>query len=103
MAVTIEYERGLEQGKVVVPDFEAIRAKLHERIRYYLKAASECGPESDFDGVKLSTCSIEGSSVQCVRSKVGSIALHVLQTDRLTSLHAESCQGCRTPLVLKHI
>jgi hypothetical protein len=74
-ALNIEYEQNLEQGIVSVPDYEAIAAKLLERVRYYLRAAEGCGPESDFDGVKVSTCHIEGSSVQCIRSKVGVHAL----------------------------
>lgn len=69
-AVTLEYERGLEQGHVVVPDYDAIHAKLLERVRYYLKVETGWGPEHDFNGVKVSTCAIEGSSVQCIRSKV---------------------------------
>ncbi|CAM6085219.1 unnamed protein product [Calypogeia fissa] len=69
-AVTLEYERGLEQGIVVVPDYEAIRGQLLERVRSYLKIQTGWSSEHDFNGVKVSTCSVEGSSVQCIRSRI---------------------------------
>ncbi|OAE35811.1 hypothetical protein AXG93_4225s1140 [Marchantia polymorpha subsp. ruderalis] len=52
--VAIEYQVGLEQGKVVPPDYAAIRAELLERVKTYLSLSeSGWGSEGDANGVKV--------------------------------------------------
>ncbi|KAG6552187.1 hypothetical protein Mapa_006035 [Marchantia paleacea] len=69
--VAIEYQVGLEQGKVVPPDYTAIRADLLTRVKSYLSLSeSGWGSEGDSNGVKVWVRTVEGSQVSCIRSKL---------------------------------
>ncbi|KAL2609252.1 hypothetical protein R1flu_027825 [Riccia fluitans] len=69
--VAIEYQLGLEQGKVVPPDYPAIRTDLLRRVNSYLSLPEiGWGSEGDHNGVKVSMRSIESSPVSCIRSKM---------------------------------
>ncbi|KAL3699481.1 hypothetical protein R1sor_017503 [Riccia sorocarpa] len=69
--VAIEYQLGLDQGKVVPPDYPAIREELLRRVKSYLALSeSGWGSAGDLGGVKVCLRNIENSAVSCIRSKL---------------------------------